>query len=35
MNNLSSAGKYNAEHIAVQSIQYIQTLKKWQWCPLW
>jgi len=27
MNNLISASEYNAEHIAMQSIQYSQTLK--------
>jgi len=28
MNNLISAGEYNAEQVAMQSIQYSQTLKK-------
>jgi len=30
MNNLISASEYNAEQIAMQSIQYSQTLKKRQ-----
>jgi len=30
MNNLISASEYNAEQVAMQSIQYIQTLKKRQ-----
>jgi len=35
MDSLISACKYNAEQVAVQSIQYSQTLKKRQWRPLW
>jgi len=35
MNNLISASEYNAEQVAMQSIQYSQTLQKRQWCPLW
>jgi len=36
MKNLISASEYNAEQVAMQSIQYShQTLKKWQWRPLW
>jgi len=35
VNNLISTSEYNAEHVATQSIQYSQTLKKWQWRPLW
>jgi len=30
MNNLISAREYNAEHVAMQSTQYTQTLKKRQ-----
>jgi len=30
MNNLISASEYNAEQVAMQSIQYSQTLKKRQ-----
>jgi len=30
MNNLISTSEYNAEHIAMQSIQYSQALKKRQ-----
>jgi len=36
MNNQISTSKYNAEQVAMQSIQYSRTLKKWQWRrPLW
>jgi len=35
MSNLISACEYNAEHMAMLSMQYSQTLKKWQWRPLW
>jgi len=35
MNNLISASEYNAEQVAMQSIQHSQTPKKWQWRPLW
>jgi len=35
MKNLISACEYNAEQVAMQSIQCSQTLKKWQWHPLW
>jgi len=31
MKNLISACEYNAEQVAMQSIQCSQTLKKWQW----
>jgi len=35
MNNLISDSEYHAEQVAMQSIQYSQTLKKRQWRPLW
>jgi len=35
LNNFISTSEYNAEQVAMQSIQYSQTLKKRQWRPLW